>query len=108
MLALGYALESGEKEVLLLGLDCLQDEYMTPDNIYVGTGGNYNNKYDETDLVFTSQKSQFIALLKHYSDSKVFFKNPLDELYEVKYNELSYYESRKEWVLGQGFDDASF
>jgi hypothetical protein len=108
MLALGYALESGEKEVLLLGLDCLQDEYMTPDNIYVGTGGNYNNKYDETDLVFTSQKSQFIALLKHYSDSKVYFKNPLDELYEVKYNELSYYESSKEWVLGQGFDDASF
>ena len=26
-------------------------------------------------------------------------------MYEVKYNELSYYESSREWVLGEGFHD---
>ena len=40
-----------------------------------------------------------------YKPKMVYFKNPLDEMYEVKYNELSYYESSKEWVLGEGFHD---
>ena len=105
MLALGYALDSGEKEILLLGVDCLQDDYMSPGNVYEGTGGSYEDKYTEEDRVFTCQKSQFIALLKYFPDSKVYFKNPLDEMYEVKYNELSYYESSREWVLGEGFHD---
>ena len=49
MLALGYALDSGEKEILLLGVDCLQDDYMSPGNVYEGTGGSYEDKYTEED-----------------------------------------------------------
>jgi len=53
--------------------------------------------------VFDAQRSQFIALLKQYPNSRVYFKNSLDELELVVYNELNYYESSDKWILGEGF-----
>jgi hypothetical protein len=63
----------------------------------------YLPKYTTEDRVFDAQRSQFIALLKQYPNSRVYFKNSLDELELVVYNELNYYESSDEWILGEGF-----
>lgn len=100
MAALGYAMETGVKEVTLLGFDALQ--YGDVSNVYSGAHDAYAPKYTEEDKVFTIQRLQFIALLKHFKDTKVYFKNSLDELELIEYNKLSYYESSDEWVLGEG------
>ena len=101
MSALGYAMEQGREEITLLGFDALQ--YGDVSNVYEGQEF-YQTKYTLEDRVFDAQRSQFIALLKEYNESKVYFKNPLDKLELVEYNKLNYYESSDTWTLGQGFD----
>lgn len=100
MSALGYAMEQGVKEITLLGFDALQ--YGDVSNVYEGRD-YYQTKYTLEDRVFDAQRSQFIALLKEYNESKVYFKNSLDKLELVEYNELDYYESSNQWCLGEGF-----
>jgi hypothetical protein len=101
MSALGYAMEQGREEITLLGFDALQ--YGDVSNVYEGQEF-YQTKYTLEDRVFDAQRSQFIALLKEYNESKVYFKNSLDKLELVEYNKLNYYESSDTWTLGQGFD----
>ena len=101
MSALGYAMEQGREEITLLGFDALK--YGDVSNVYEGQEF-YQTKYTLEDRVFDAQRSQFIALLKEYNESKVYFKNPLDKLELVEYNKLNYYESSDTWTLGQGFD----
>lgn len=102
MSALGYACIQGYKDIVLIGMDALQ--YGEPGNIYEGKFGKYEHKYTKESRVLTAQRSQFIALLKHFNDVNVYFKNDLDELELVKYDKLSYYDECEEWPLGQGFD----
>lgn len=103
MMALGYAAETGHKEVTLLGFDALQSDNVS--NVYEGRL-NYLSKYIMESRVFDAQRSQFIALLKHY-DIEVFFKNSLDENVKVEYNKLYDGTDCKEWILGLGFADGS-
>lgn len=103
MMALGYAAETGHKEVTLLGFDALQTGDVS--NVYEGRL-NYLSKYTKESRVFDAQRSQFIALLKHY-DIEVFFKNPLDENAKVEYNRLYDGTNYKEWILGLGFADGT-
>ena len=103
MMALGYAAETGHKEVTLLGFDALQSDNVS--NVYEGRL-NYLSKYTVESRVFDAQRSQFIALLKHY-DIEVFFKNSLDENVKVEYNKLYDGTDCKEWILGLGFADGS-
>lgn len=100
MSALGYAMEQGREEITLIGFDALQHGDVS--NVYEGEDF-YLPKYTTEDRVFDAQRSQFIALLKQYPNSRVYFKNSLDELELVVYNELNYYESSDEWILGEGF-----
>lgn len=102
MSALGYACVQGHKEITMIGYDVLQ--HRNPGNVYAGKHGSYLDKYTEEARVFTAQGSQFIALLKHFSDVNVYFKNDLDKLERVQYDELSYYDECDEWVLGEGFE----
>lgn len=102
MSALGYACFQGYKDIVLIGMDALQ--YGDPGNIYEGKFGKYEHKYTEESRVFSAQRSQFIALLKHFNDVNVYFKNDVDELELVKYDKLPYYEECEEWPLGRGFD----
>ena len=104
-LALGYALDQGHEEVELLGFDILDPDIDSVDNVYTGTGGSYNEEYTEQDRVNMAQKSQFIALLQHYSDRKVYFKKSLDERVLIDYTKLPYYINNREWLLGIGFRD---
>ena len=104
-LALGYALDQGHQEVELLGFDVLDPDIDSVDNVYVGTGGSYEWDYHEGDMVNMTQKSQFIALLQHYSDRKVYFKKSLDERVLIDYTKLPYYINNREWLLGIGFRD---
>lgn len=102
MSALGYAMQNGYEEVVLLGFDALQ--FGDPSNVYEGSGRlGYLNKYTEESRVFDAQRSQFIALLKNYPNTKVYFKNSVDELELIEYTELPYYETSPEWILGIGF-----
>jgi len=101
MSALGYAMEQGVSEITLLGFDALQ--YGDVSNVYEGTEF-YLPKYTNESRVLDAQRSQFIALLKHYKESKVFFKNTLDKIELVEYNKLSYYENSERWILGQGLE----
>lgn len=103
MMALGYAAETGHKEVTLLGFDALESDNVS--NVYEGRL-NYLSKYTVESRVFDAQRSQFIALLKHY-DIEVFFKNSLDENVKVEYNKLYDGTDCKEWILGLGFADGS-
>lgn len=103
MMALGYAAETGHKEVTLLGFDALESDNAS--NVYEGRL-NYLSKYTMESRVFDAQRSQFIALLKHY-DIEVFFKNSLDENVKVEYNKLQYGTECKDWILGLGFADGS-
>lgn len=98
MAALGYAMQTGVEEITLLGFDALQ--YGDVSNVYEGREF-YHTKYTHEDKVLDIQRLQFIALLKHFKDTKVYFKNSLDELELVEYNKLSYYENSDEWVLGE-------
>ena len=98
MAALGYAMQTGVKEITLIGFDALQ--YGDVSNVYEGRKF-YHTKYTHEDKVLDIQRLQFIALLKHFKDTKVYFKNSLDELELVEYNKLSYYENSDEWVLGE-------
>ena len=104
-LALGYALDQGHQEVELLGFDVLDPDIDSVDNVYVGTGGSYEAEYTEANRVNMAQKSQFIALLQHYSDRKVYFKKSLDERVLIDYTKLPYYINNREWLLGIGFRD---
>ena len=104
-LALGYALDQGHQEVELLGFDVLDPDIDSVDNVYVGTGGSYEAEYTEADRVNMAQKSQFIALLQHFSDRKVYFKKSLDERVLIDYTKLPYYINNREWLLGIGFRD---
>ena len=103
MMALGYAAETGHKEITLLGFDALESDNVS--NVYEGRL-NYLSKYTKESRVFDAQRSQFIALLKHY-DIEVFFKNSLDENVKVEYNKLYDGTDCKEWILGLGFADGS-
>lgn len=103
MMALGYAAETGHKEITLLGFDALESNNVS--NVYEGRL-NYLSKYTKESRVFDAQRSQFIALLKHY-DIEVFFKNSLDENVKVEYNKLYDGTDCKEWILGLGFADGS-
>ena len=103
MMALGYAAETGHKEVTLLGFDALQTGDVS--NVYEGKL-NYLSKYTMESRVFDAQRSQFIALLKHY-DIDVFFKNSLDENAKIEYNRLYDGTNYKEWILGLGFADGT-
>jgi len=107
--ALGYAMMQGYEKINLIGFDALEgDSY---ENIYEGSE-NYLHKYNTDSRVLTAQRSQFIALLEwYYGKGSVYFRNPLDKEDEIKYNELPYYESSKEWILGQdwlGDEDGLF
>jgi len=109
MSALGYAMMQGYEKINLIGFDALEgDSY---ENIYEGSE-NYLHKYNTDSRVLTAQRSQFIALLEwYYGKGSVYFRNPLDKEDEIKYNELPYYESSKEWILGQdwlGDEDGLF
>lgn len=104
-IALGYALESGHQEVELLGFDILDPDINSVDNVYQGTGNSYEQVYTYEDRVNMAQKSQFIALLQHYSDRKVYFKKSLDERVLIDYTKLPYYINNREWLLGIGFRD---
>jgi len=102
MSALGYACFNGYKNITLLGFDSLQ--YDNPSNVYEGKNDKYLPKYSKTDRVNTVQKSQFIALLEKFNDVNFYFKNDVDDLIPVKYDELSYYEKSEKWFLGQGLE----
>ena len=101
--ALGYALLNGEREIALLGFDALQ--YDMCENVYQGSNF-YRDKYTSEDGVMTAQKAQFIALLEHFKDSKVYFQKSIDEYEEIDYTTLSYYENvmKDKWILGQGYE----
>jgi|TARA_R110000851_G_scaffold87136_4_gene189744 hypothetical protein len=99
MSALGYAMMQGYEKINLIGFDALEGD--SSENIYEGSV-NYMHKYNADSRVLNAQRSQFIALLEwYYGKGSVYWKNPLDERDEIKYNELPYYESSKEWILGQ-------
>ena len=100
MSALGYAMINDYTTINMVGFDALENDNFG--NIYAGSG-NYLHKYNTDSQVLNAQRSQFIALLEwYYGKGSVYWKNPLDESDEVKYNELSYYENSEEWILGQG------
>jgi hypothetical protein len=102
MSALGYAMMNGYKQITLIGFDALQ--YGEVGNVFEGCGRlGYLNKYTEESRVLCAQQSQFIALLKHFPDVEVFFKNELDKLERVEYTNLTYYEERDDWILGKGY-----
>tara|TARA_A100001388_G_C28731100_1_gene481500 strand:- start:613 stop:1365 length:753 start_codon:yes stop_codon:yes gene_type:complete len=104
MVALGYACESGRKEVELAGFDALDPSQDSVGNVYEGSK-NYEPYYTKQMRVYDAQRSQFIALLKHFSDVKVYWKKSLDERELIDYNELPYYINNREWLLGIGFAD---
>jgi len=89
----------------LLGFDILDPDINSVDNVYQGTGNSYEQVYTYEDRVNMAQKSQFIALLKHYSDRKVYFKKSLDDRVLIDYTKLPYYINNREWLLGIGFRD---
>ena len=101
MSALGYAMLNGEKEITLTGFNALENDNFS--NQYEGTP-NYSYKYTSESRVLNAQRSQFLSLLERFTDVDVFFKNPLTEMVEVKYNELYYYENSERWILGEGFE----
>jgi len=105
MSALGYAAINGYKEITLVGFDALDPTINSADSAFAGSGLiNYRDKYTEEHGVFNIQRTQFVSLLKDdlFNDVKVYFKNPLDNLQEVIYNELTYFENSKDrWVLGE-------
>jgi len=101
MSALGYALENKEPEIALFGFDALESGNV--DNVYAGTD-LYPYKYTEESRVLDAQRSQFIALLEHYRDTKVFFQKSLDDYIEIDYTGLDYYESSDRWILGFGLE----
>ena len=98
------ACESGRKEVELAGFDALDPSQDSVGNVYEGSK-NYEPYYTKQMRVYDAQRSQFIALLKHFSDVKVYFKKSLDERELIDYNELPYYINNREWLLGIGFRD---
>ena len=99
--ALGYAMETGEEEVCLIGFDALENG--KPDNIYEGTK-HYLPKYTLESRVIGAQQSQFIALLENYKTSRINFGNPIDGFKEIEYTRLYYYESSNRWILGEGLE----
>ena len=101
MSALGYACINGYKDITLVGFDSLQ--YDNPSNVYEGTR-KYLPKYTKDDRVNTAQKSQFIAILERFNDVNFYFKNEVDELQSINYDELSYYEESEKWYLGEGLE----
>jgi hypothetical protein len=101
MSALGYALENKEPEIALFGFDALESGNV--DNVYAGTD-LYPYKYTEESRVLDAQRSQFIALLEYYRDTKVFFQKSLDDYNEIDYTGLDYYENSDRWILGFGLE----
>jgi len=103
MSALGYALEEGMTEITLLGFDALFSENVG--NVYEGST-HYRYKYTLEDRVYDAQRSQFIALLEEYKNSKVYFQKSLDDIEEIDYTNLSYYENSERWILGFGLESS--
>ncbi len=102
MSALSYAMHHGYETINMVGFDALESDVC--ENIYEGSD-NYAHKYNTDSTVLNAQRSQFIALLEwYYGKGSVYWKNPLDKEDEIKYNELSYYESSERWILGQGLE----
>ena len=103
MTALGYALAENEPEIALLGFDALWSENV--DNIYQGQP-LYRHKYTLEDRVYTAQRSQLIALLEQFGNSKVYFQKSVDDFEEVDYTNLSYYANSDRWILGIGIPES--
>ena len=48
------------------------------------------------------QRNQFLHY-EEYKDKKIYLKKSIDEIEEIDYTKLSYYESSERWLLGEGY-----
>ena len=98
--AIAYAFQNGHDEITLTGFDALFTDDVS--NVYEGSV-NYKPKYEEWMGVKDIQRAQFLALCKEYKDKKIYLKKSIDEIEEIDYTKLSYYESSERWLLGEGY-----
>jgi hypothetical protein len=56
--------------------------------------------------VYTAQRSQLIALLEQFRNSKVYFQKSVDDFEEIDYTKLSYYANSDRWILGMGIPES--